>query len=34
MLTKIHANYAVSISDLKRNPQSLIDKAQFKVRLQ
>ena len=28
MLTKILANYAVSISELKRNPQSLIDKAQ------
>lgn len=27
MLTKIHANYAVSISELKRNPQSLIDNA-------
>ena len=27
MLTKIHADYAVSISELKRNPQSLIDNA-------
>lgn len=27
MLTKIHAGYAVSISELKRNPQSLIDNA-------
>jgi antitoxin StbD len=27
MLTKIHANYTVSISQLKRNPQALIDKA-------
>jgi len=28
MLKRIHANYAVSISELKRNPQSLIDKSQ------
>ena len=28
MLTKIHANYTVSISQLKRNPQALIDNAQ------
>jgi len=27
MLTKIHANYTVSISQLRRNPQALIDKA-------
>jgi antitoxin StbD len=27
MLTKIHANYTVSISQLKRNPQALIDDA-------
>jgi antitoxin StbD len=27
MLTKIYANYAVSISQLKRNPQALIDNA-------
>ena len=27
MLTKIHANYTVSISQLKRNPQALIDNA-------
>ena len=27
MLTKIHADYVVSISELKRNPQSLIDNA-------
>ena len=27
MLTKIHANYTVSISQLKRNPQALIDMA-------
>ncbi len=28
MLTKIHATYTVSISQLKRNPQALIDDAQ------
>jgi antitoxin StbD len=28
MLTKIYANYTVSISQLKRNPQALIDNAQ------
>ncbi len=27
MLTKIYANYTVSISQLKRNPQALIDDA-------
>ena len=27
MLTKIYANYTVSISQLKRNPQALIDNA-------
>ena len=27
MLTKIHADYSVSITDLKRNPQALINKA-------
>ena len=27
MLTKIHAEYTVSISELKRSPQALIDKA-------
>ena len=27
MLTKIHANYTVSITDLKKNPQALIDSA-------
>ena len=27
MLTKIHADYSVSITDLKRNPQALIDNA-------
>lgn len=27
MLTRIHADYTVSISELKRNPQALIDKA-------
>ena len=27
MLTKIHASYTVSISQLKRNPQALIDDA-------
>ena len=28
MLTKIHADYAVSITKLKKNPQALIDDAQ------
>jgi antitoxin StbD len=28
MLTKIHAGLSVSISDLKRNPQAIIDDAQ------
>ncbi len=27
MLTKIHADYAVSITELKKNPQALIDNA-------
>ncbi len=27
MLAKIHANYAVSITNLKKNPQALIDSA-------
>lgn len=27
MLTKIHADYTVSITDLKKNPQALIDDA-------
>jgi len=27
MLTKIHAGYTVSITDLKKNPQALIDDA-------
>ncbi len=27
MLTKIYADYAVSITDLKKNPQALIDNA-------
>lgn len=27
MLTKIHADYTVSITDLKRNPQALINNA-------
>ena len=27
MLTKIHADYSVSITDLKRNPQALINNA-------
>ncbi len=27
MLTKIHANFTISISQLKRNPQALIDSA-------
>ena len=27
MLTKIHADYTVSITDLKKNPQALIDNA-------
>ncbi|MFH1491597.1 MAG: type II toxin-antitoxin system prevent-host-death family antitoxin [Pseudomonadota bacterium] len=27
MLTKIHADYSVSITDLKRNPQALINDA-------
>ena len=27
MLTKIHADYTVSITDLKKNPQALIDHA-------
>jgi len=27
MLTKIHAGYTVSITDLKKNPQALIDSA-------
>lgn len=27
MLTKIHAEYTVSITDLKKNPQALIDNA-------
>ena len=31
MLTKIHANYTVSISQLKRNPQALIDNAHGEV---
>ncbi|HDZ89998.1 MAG: type II toxin-antitoxin system Phd/YefM family antitoxin [Deltaproteobacteria bacterium] len=28
MLTKIYADFAVSISELKRNPQAIIDSAQ------
>lgn len=31
MLTKIHADYTVSISELKRNPQALIDNAHGEV---
>ncbi len=31
MLTKIYADYTVSISELKRNPQALIDNAHGEV---